>query len=74
MVLEDRSSLWYRVLCQRYGHEGGQLCIGKGDGSVWWHTMNTIWEGVGQFDGGWLRDNISWKVGDETFTLFWIYP
>jgi hypothetical protein len=21
--------------------------------------MNNIWEGVGQVDGGWLRDNIS---------------
>jgi hypothetical protein len=50
------------------------LCIGRGDGSVWWYIMDKIWEDVGQFDGGWLRDNISRKVRDMASTLFWIDP
>jgi len=37
----------------------GCLCVERGDGSVWWETMRSIREGVGQVDGGWLRDNIS---------------
>jgi len=32
--------------------------------------VNTIREGVGVLDGGWLTDNISRKVGDGSSTLF----
>jgi len=29
---------------------------------------------VGQVDGGRLSDNISWKVDNGDFTLFWVDP
>jgi hypothetical protein len=48
--------------------------VERGDGSVWWHTIRSIREGVGQVDGGWLRDNISQRVGNGDFTLFWVDP
>jgi hypothetical protein len=49
---DDTCSLWYRVLCARYGQEEGRLCVERGDGSMWWHTMRNIREGVGHVDGG----------------------
>lgn len=45
-------SLWYRVLCDKYGEEGGRLGVRGGGGSVWWHTVNNIREGVGLVNGG----------------------
>jgi len=48
------------------------LCVERGDGSVWWHTIRSIREGVDQVDGGWLRYNISQKLGNGDFTLFWV--
>lgn len=74
-MLEDTNSLWYRVLCARYGQVGGRLCVvERGDGSVWRQTMKSIRKGVGQVDVGWLRDNISQNVGDATSTMFWLDP
>lgn len=67
-------SLWYRMLCASYGQEGGRLRVEKGDGSMWWQSIRNIREEVGQVDGGWLRDNISRKVGDGNSTLFWVDP
>ena len=64
--------LWYRVLCARYGQEGGRLCVERGEGLVWWKAMRNIRERVGLVDGEWLRDNISRKVGDGNSTLFWV--
>lgn len=36
--------------------------------------MRSIREGVGQVDGEWLRDKISWKMCDGNFTLFLLDP
>ena len=72
MMLEETQSLRYKVSCSKYGEKGGRLRVGGGGDSVWWQTVNNIIEGV--VDGGWLFDNISRKVGDETSTLFWSDP
>jgi len=42
--------------------------------SVWWHIVNKIREGVILVDGGWMNDNISRDVGDDSSTLFWRDP
>lgn len=47
MVLEETVSLWYRVLCARYGEEVGRLSLGVGRGYVLWQTVNNI-------RGGWI--------------------
>lgn len=43
----------------------------RGEGSVWWQTINNVKDGVGQVDPGWLLDNISRHVMDGLSTLFW---
>lgn len=48
-MLEERGSLWCRVLAQRY-EEGGRLRYERYGGSVWWQTMNRIRQGVGMDD------------------------
>lgn len=29
-MFEETESLWYKMLCVRYGDEGGRLCFGTG--------------------------------------------
>jgi len=70
MMLEERGSLWHRVLCARYGEDEGRLQLGGGGGSIWWQQLNSTKEGVGLLDGGWLDDNIVRVVGDGSSTLF----
>jgi hypothetical protein len=70
MVLKEKQILWYRVLCARYGEARGRLCLGGSGGLVWWKTVNDIRKGIGMLGEGWLTDNISKKVGDESSTLF----
>lgn len=36
--------------------------------------MKNIRESVDLVDGGWLFDNIEWRIGDGFSTLFWIDP
>lgn len=50
--------LWHRVLCARYGEDGGRLQLGGGGGSVWWQQLNKVVKGVGLVDGWWLVSNI----------------
>jgi len=38
---------------------------------VWWKTVNNIRESVWVLDRGLLTDNISCKVRDGYYTLFW---
>jgi len=44
--------------------------FGRGDGSIWWRTLNQIRSGAGLADTRWLEDNIIRKVGDGRLTLF----
>ena len=70
-ILQERESLWYRVLCTRYGEEGVHLCCSwRGGGSVWWQNILNIMDGVGEVDTGWLTDNIMCLVGDVSPLCF----
>ncbi|CAI8588934.1 unnamed protein product [Vicia faba] len=61
-MLEERGSLWYRVLVWRkWGGGGGELKIGAAGGSVWWHSADRICQGLGSNVSGWMHDNN--KVG-----------
>lgn len=62
-MLEERESLWYRMLVAKYGNEGSQLCSRKGVGSIWGKNFNMIWEGIGLGVGRWLGDIIVHEVG-----------
>jgi hypothetical protein len=75
MILQERGTLWYRVLCAHYGEEGGRLCCSRrSGGSVWWQTILDVRDGVGRIDSGWMLDNITRRVGDGLSTLFWVDP
>jgi hypothetical protein len=41
---------------------------------VWWRMIQSVRDGVGQVDLGWLLDNITRQVGDGKSTLFWTDP
>jgi hypothetical protein len=66
--------MWYKVLCARYGDEGGRLCFGGRVGLVWWENLKKICLGTGLLNEGWLVDNINREVGNGVSTLFWCDP
>lgn len=41
---------------------------------MWWQTIKSVRDGVGQVDSGWLLDNITRQMGDGVSTLFWADP
>jgi hypothetical protein len=63
MILEERGSLWYRVLSVKYGEERGRLYFGGGGGSVLVAKLESYYYGGGMLDDRWLLDNISRQVG-----------
>ena len=73
-VLEERESMWNRVLRAKYGEVGGRVRFYEGVGSIWWRHINQIRSGVGLADARWLVDNIVGKVGDGRTTMFWEDP
>ncbi|GAU10380.1 hypothetical protein TSUD_422790, partial [Trifolium subterraneum] len=72
--LEEKDSLWCKVLHAKYGQEGGRLRFGEGVGSHWWRSMNDVRVGAGLGDARWLLDNITRRVGDGCETRFWTDP
>jgi hypothetical protein len=54
--------------------EQGRLRDGGRRGSSWWREIVRIRDGVGGVGGGWFRECVAKKVGDETNTLFWSDP
>lgn len=50
------------------------MCVGDGEGSIWWRNLNQIKEGAGFSDVRWLKDNFCKKVGDRQFTLLLVDP
>lgn len=49
------------------------VCVFWGNGgSIWWRNSRNIKEGIKLVHGGWLFDNINWRIGDGSYTLFWI--
>jgi len=66
MMLEERESLWYRVLIVHCGEKGG---YGGGRRFVWWQNFNMICEGVALGVGSCLVHNIKGEVSDGYNTL-----
>jgi hypothetical protein len=62
------------VMCPVWGGRGRLCCSGGEEGSVWWRMIQSVRDGVGQVDSGWLLDNITSQVGDGKSTLFWTNP
>jgi len=64
-LLENRDSLWYRVLASRYGVVGGHVLDGGRDVSTWWRDIFALRR------EGWFVDNVKHLVGNGNCTLFW---
>jgi len=64
-MLEDTESLWFRVLLERYGVEGGRLKGGGREASLWWRDMHALCRDV------WFNAHVSRSVGNGKKTLFW---
>ena len=64
-MLEEKESLWFRVLASRYGVVGGWL-VGDGRGSsLWWRDVHDLCREE------WFSDHVSRLVGNGKQTLFW---
>ena len=64
-LLEDRDSLWFRVMSTRYGVEGGWLKGGGRKASTWWRDVHALCREE------WFIDHVSRSVGNRKNTLFW---
>lgn len=54
-VLDEWGSMWYKVLCAKYDEEGGMLCFGREEGSIWWKKADD------QFKGG----RVNFELSDD---------
>jgi len=64
-VLEDRESLWFRVLSARYGVVEGRLREGGREASDWWRVVSGLGRELS------FSDHVSRYVGNGRSTLFW---
>jgi len=64
-LLEDRDSLWFRVLSGRYGTEEGRLRGGGREASEWWRVVHRLSRET------WFGHHVSRRVGNGRTTLFW---
>jgi len=64
-LLEDRDSLWFRVLSARYGTDGGRLRGGGRQDSEWCRVVHCFSR------ERWFSDHVSCCVGNGRTTLFW---
>ena len=65
MLLEDRDSLWFRVLSAWYGMDEGWLRGGGREASDWWRVVHSLSR------ESWFSDHVSRSVGNGRTTLFW---
>lgn len=70
-LLVEKDGLWYRILKDMYGEEGGRIQEGGQNASAWWRMMCYVREGVGLGVGNWFDDNIKRVVGNGRNTFFW---
>jgi len=63
--LEDRDSLWFRVLSARYGIDEGRLRGGGREASEWWRVVHSLSR------ERWFTDHVNRGVGNGGMTLFW---
>lgn len=81
-ILNEMGTLWYIVLCARYGIEfyvlgmirRGRLYFGGSGGFTWCRNLKNIREGVRMIDRGWLLVIIDQRIRDGSSTLLWINP
>lgn len=71
--LNEKGSLWVRILESRYGDVWDRGSVGvprglNGKISSWWKDVITI--SVGE-QGGWMHENLERQMGDGNSTLFW---
>ena len=64
-LLEERDSLWFRVLSARYGTDEGRLRGGGREASEWWCVVHSLSR------ENWFGDHVSRRVGNGRTTLFW---
>ena len=64
-VLEDRESLWFRVLSARYGEDEGRLRGGGWEASDWWRVISSLGRELS------FSDHVCRYVGNGRNTLFW---
>jgi len=64
-LLEDRDSLWFRVLSARYGVVEGRLRGGGREASEWWRVVHSLSR------EDWFSDHVSHYVGNGRTTMFW---
>ena len=63
-MLEDRNSLWFRVLTARYKVIGSRVCDGGRDASTWWRDISVL------RSVGWFQSHVSLSLGDGKNTFF----
>ena len=63
-LLEDKDSLWFRVLSARYGVDEGRLRGGGREASEWWRVVNSLSREIC------FSDHVSRYVEDGRKTLF----
>jgi len=64
-LLEERDSLWFRVLSARYDTDEGRLRGGGREASEWWRVVHSLSR------ENWFGDHVSRRVGNGRTTLFW---
>ena len=64
-LLEDRDSLWFRVLSARYGIDEGRLRGGGRQASEWWRVVHSLSR------ESWFTDHVTRGVGNGRTTRFW---
>ena len=45
--MTEKQGLWFNVLANRYGIEGGRIQAGGREGSAWWKEIANMRDGVG---------------------------
>ena len=64
-MLEEKESLWFRVLSACYRVDGGRLLGGGRGSSLWWRDVHDL------CSHEWFSDHVSRLVGKGNHTLFW---
>lgn len=68
-ILEEKESLWVKVIESKYGSLGKRGVGGESAwASIWWRDICRLFWGVG---GVGLRGDFSRELGDGRDTVFW---
>jgi len=64
VVLEERESLWFKVLSACYGVDGGWLLGGGREASLWWRDVHVLCREE------WFSDHVGRYFGSGKHTFF----